>query len=314
MTLSKDSKIVITGSGGLVGTALVERLKQEGYLNLYLPSRKDCDLTDFQAVKSLFKKISPDVVFHNAAAVFGIGGNLKNRGKIFLDNTLMNTHVIEASHLSGASKVIAMGTVAAYPDPKQEPVKEQQIWDGPPHGSESSYGHAKRAMLAQLIAYQENYGLDYVYAISTNLYGQNDKFDTQLGHVIPSLICKFYEAQKQGTDVVIWGDGTSARDFLYSKDMARALVLAMNHFSGPINIASGRKCMIRDVVDILTKYFGMEGKVKWDTKMPNGRKFYEVDLTHLRRIGFTPEYSIESGLLETLDWFSSIYEQNLVRK
>ena len=308
------SKILITGASGLVGTALVDELQKEGYTNLCLPTRNHCDLTNYQAVKGFFMKERPDIVFHNAAAVFGIGGNAKNRGKIFFDNILMNTHVIEASHLCGAKKIIAMGTVAAYPDPKSEPVKEDQIWDGPPHLSESSYGHAKRAMLAQLLAYQENYGLDFSYVISTNLYGQNDKFDTQLGHVIPSLIHKFYKAKKQGSDVVIWGDGTAARDFLYSKDMARALILIMNHFSGPINVASGKKSMILNVVEILMDYFDMRGQLHWDTRMPNGRQFYQVDLARLQSIGFEPLYSLQEGLLETLEWFSSIYEQNLIRK
>lgn len=306
-------KILITGARGLVGSALVEELKSQGYTNLYLPLRQDCDLTNFQDVKSTFLKVNPDIVFHCAAAVYGIGGNLKNKGSIFLDNILMNTHVIEASRLSGVKKIIAMGTVAAYPDPKTEPVKEEDIWEGPPHGSESSYGHAKRAMLAQLLAYRENYGLDYAYVISSNLFGPNDKFDVQLGHVIPSLIRKFYEAKKNGTNVNIWGDGSAARDFLYSKDMARALVLIMNMHTGPINVASGEKIMIKEVVEYLSEYFGMQGSVEWDHRMPNGRKFYEVDLSRLRSIGFEPAFSSKEGLAETLNWFVSTYEKNLIR-
>lgn len=313
MAINNYSKILVTGSKGLVGTALVNELSKQGYTNLCLPSRQECDLTNFQSVKSYFIAEKPEIVFHSAAAVFGIGGNLKNPAKIFFDNVLMNSHVIEASHLCGTKKIIAMGTVAAYAEPRSLPVKEEDIWEGPPHDSESSYGHAKRAMLAQLQAYKQNYGLDYAYVISTNLYGQNDKFNTRFGHVIPSLICKFYEAKKNGTNVEIWGDGSAARDFLYSKDMARALVLLMNQFSGAINVASGKKCNIHDVVDLLTDYFEMHGRVQWDTKMPNGRKFYEVDLTKLRTLGFLPLYTMKDGLLETLEWFSTTYEQNLVR-
>ena len=307
------TKILITGANGLVGTALVEELKSQGDTDLFLLTRELCDLTDFQAVKSLFQTIRPKIVFHNAAAVYGIGGNLKNQGAIFLDNILINTHVIEASRLAGVNKIIAMGSIAAYPDPKSEPVKEDQIWEGLPHSSESSYGHAKRAMLAQLIAYRENYGMDFAYVISTNLYGPNDKFNSQNGHVIPSLIRKFYEAKKEDKNVVVWGDGAAARDFLFSKDMARALVLIMSKFNGCINVASGKKVLIKDVVELLSDYFSMHGKVEWDRKMPNGRTFYEIDLTRLKSIGFEPVYSYQEGLLETLEWFSAIYENNLIR-
>jgi GDP-L-fucose synthase len=308
-----NSKILITGGSGLVGSALVAELQNQGYTNLAPLTRQCCDLTNFEEVKSLFSSIKPDVVFHMAASVFGIGGNAKNPAAIFRDNIPMNTHVIEASRHMEVEKVIAMGTVAAYPEPTVLPMKEEHIWNGPPHKSESSYGHAKRAMLAQLLAYQENYGLDFSYAISTNLYGPGDKFDVQKGHVIPSLIRKFYEAKKTNSEVMIWGDGSAARDFLYSKDMARALVLVMNKHSGPINIASGTKTMIKEVVSFLSDYFDMHEKVKWDSSMPNGRQFYEIDLYNLKSIGFSPIYTIQSGLRETLEWFGLKYEEKLIR-
>lgn len=310
--VASQSKILITGSKGLVGSALIDELKSQGYTNLIPLTRQCCDLTNFEAVKAFFHDIKPDIIFHAAASVFGIGGNMKNRASIFLDNILMNTHVVEAGRQVEVEKIIAMGTVAAYPD-AISPLREEQIWDGPPHGSESSYGHAKRSMLAQLLAYQENYGLDFAYVISTNLYGPNDKFDTLQGHVIPSLIRKFYEAKKNNTEVVIWGDGTAARDFLYAKDMARALILIMNRYQGAINVASGDKTQIKDLAGFLTDYFDMHGKVRWDREMPNGRKFCEIDLTHLKSLGFHPHYTTDTGLRETLDWFSSQYEQKLIR-
>jgi GDP-L-fucose synthase len=307
------SKILITGGNGLVGSALAAELKNQGYTDLVPLTRQCCNLTNFEEVKTLFHLIKPDVVFHMAASVYGIGGNARNPATIFLDNILMNTHVIEASRQAEVEKIIAMGTIAAFPEPKVIPIKEDHIWDGPPHKSESSYGHAKRAMLAQLLAYQENYGLDFSYVISTNLYGPGDKFDIQQGHVIPSLIRKFYEAQKANSEVVIWGDGSAARDFLYTKDMARALVLVMNKHSGPINIASGAKTMIKDVVSFLSDYFDMEDRTRWDTTMPNGRQFYEIDLYNLKSIGFSPMYTIQSGLQETLEWFGLKYEEKLIR-
>jgi GDP-L-fucose synthase len=308
-----SSKILITGANGLVGSALAAELKDQGYTNLAILTRACCDLTKFEEVKLLFQTIKPDIVFHLAASVFGLGGNAKNPATIFLDNILMNTHVIEASRQVEVEKIIAMGTIAAYPDPKAAPMKEESIWDGPPHQSERSYGHAKRAMLAQLLAYQENYGLDFSYVISTNLYGPCDKFDMQHGHVIPSLIRKFYEAKKNNSEVVIWGDGSAARDFLYSKDMAQALILVMNKHQGPINIASGTKIMIKDVVAFLSNYFEMKEQVRWDSSKPNGRAFYEIDLNNMKSIGFNPMYTIQAGLQETIEWFGLQYEQKLIR-
>lgn len=308
-----DAKILITGGSGLVGSTLVDELRKQGYFNLFPLSRRGCDLRDFESVKNVFGSIKPEIVFHNAATVYGIGGNKQHQASVFLDNVLINTHVIEASQQVGVKKIVAMGTVAAYPEPKVVPIKEEQIWDGPPHASESSYGHAKRAMLAQLLAYQDNYGLDYAYAISTNLYGPNDKFDIQNGHVIPSLIRKFYEAKKNDSQVSVWGDGTAKRDFLYAKDLARALTLMMNKHTGSINVASGIETEIKEVVSVLSDYFGMSGKVTWDSSMPNGRACYEMDLTHLNSIGFKSEYDLECGLKQTLDWFVSKYEQHLVR-
>ncbi|HVW98832.1 MAG TPA: NAD-dependent epimerase/dehydratase family protein, partial [Candidatus Babeliaceae bacterium] len=193
------------------------------------------------------------------------------------------------------------------------PLKEEEIWDGPPHASESGYAHAKRAMLAQLQAYQENQGLNFAYIISTNLYGPNDKYDVEQGHVLPSLIRKFYEAKRNNSEVVVWGDGSARRDFLYSKDMARALVLIMNKYAGPINIASGIKRRIKDVAELLADYIGMQGRIQWDRQMPNGREFCDLNLTKMESIGFEPQYTLETGLKESIDWFIHHYEKQLIR-
>ncbi len=168
-------------------------------------------------------------------------------------------------------------------------------------------------MLAQLIAYSEQYGLDYVYVVSTNLYGENDNFNIQSGHVIPSLICKFYEATFSNSEIFVWGDGSTVRDFLYSKDLARALCLIMKNASGAINVGSGVKTTIREIVQILAQYFRMEKHVSWDFFKPQGRAFCEIDLQRIRSVGFFPEYSIEQGLQKTLNWFVSQYEKKLVR-
>lgn len=308
-----STKILVTGAKGLVGCALVEELKKQGYENIIPLSRDACDLSIFTDVTSFFETTKPDIVFHLAASVYGIGGNVAKRGSIFLNNNLMNTHVIEASRQVGVKKIIAMGTIAAYPQDSVPPIKEESIWDGIPHHSEKSYAHVKRAMLAHLEAYHESYNLDYAYVISTNLYGPHDKFDVQFGHVVPSLIRKFYEAKLNNTDVHVWGDGTSSRDFLYSKDMAHALFLVMNKYSGSINIASGRETKIKDVTSFLADYFSIQDRVKWDALKSNGRSYCPIDLKNMNSILFTPAYSLQDGLKETVDWFCSNYSGELIR-
>ena len=313
-TMGIQDKVLITGSNGLVGKAIINLLHKLGYQNIISVDRVKCDLTDLCAVKKLFFEEKPDYVFHLAAAVYGIGGNLKNRGSVFLDNILINTHVVEASHLVEVKKIVAMGTIAAYPEAQAQLITEDLVWQGPPHASESSYGHAKRAMLAHLLAYQESYGMDFSYVLSTNLYGPHDKFNVQYGHVIPSLIKKFYEAKKNNTEVTIWGDGSAARDFMYSQDMAIALLEIMQKISGPINVGTGVETKIKDVVGVLSNLLGMERQVKWDANMPNGRRYHGLDLSRLNSIGFKPSYSIEAGLLETYDWFAAHCEGGLIRE
>lgn len=303
--MKKNSTILVAGANGLIGRALIKTLKQKGYINLVQVDRERCDLTNFDSVKELFAQSRPEYVFHLAALVYGIGGNQAKKGEIFLGNVLINTHVIEACRLVKVKKIVAMGTIATYPEPKTVPVKEDSIWEGVPHESESSYGHAKRAMLAQLLAYQESYNLDFAYVLSTNLYGPYDKFDVHYGHVIPSLIKKFYDAKQSNSNVTVWGDGSASRDFMYSEDMAKALVEIMLKSTGPINVATGKPAKIKDVVNFLADHLGMQNKIIWDDSKPNGRKYHELDLSLLSKIGFKPEYTLKEGLIETYEWFAS---------
>lgn len=302
--MNQNDKILITGGSGMVGTFLVQQLKQAGYQNVVAIGSKDCDLMDWHKTKAFFEQRKPDYVFHLAAAVFGIMGNMKQKGLSFFHNTLINTHVVEASRLAGVKKIVAMGSGAAYPYPSPGlPLREDMIWSGPPHAAEDSYGHSKRAMLAQLIAYQENYDLDYAFVISCNLYGPYDKFDVEFGHVVPSLIRKFYEAKQLGNEVVVWGNGSAQRDFLYGKDAANALVNIMDSITGAVNIGSGSVYAIKDVVNFLGNYTGLADKIVWDATKPNGQDYRAYDLTKLNSTGFKPQYSIEQGLQAAYDWY-----------
>lgn len=304
MTLKKSSNILITGGTGLVGKALTKTLHNKGFDNVNAIGSQNVDLTDLKETLKFFEKTRPEYVFHLAAAVHGIMGNMTKKGDMFEKNILINTHVTKAATAVNVKKIVAMGTVAAYPYPPEKlPISEDFIWKGEPHPSENAYGHAKRAMLADLAARRESNGPDFVFAISTNLYGPNDKFDIEFGHVIPSLIRNFYEAKQSNTFVTAWGDGSSSRDFIHSEDAAEALILMMEKASGVYNLASGISHSIKDAVTILADYTQMQNQVRWDTSKPNGQGYRSYDVTRLGSLGFSPKYSFKEGLQQTYDWY-----------
>jgi GDP-L-fucose synthase len=233
-------------------------------------------------------------------------GNMRHKGSSFLDNTLINTHTIEAARLAGVRKIVAMGSGCVYPYPSPGlPLTEDMVWLGPPHASEDSYAHAKRGMLAQLVAYKEQYDLPYAFVISGNLYGPNDKFDPEFGHVTPSLVRKFHEAAQAGTDVVVWGNGTARRDFMYSDDAAAALLAIMEGVEGAVNMGSGNVHSIREIVETLAALAGMSERVVWDRTMPDGQDYRAYDLSRLLATGFRPQVTLADGLRRTYEWYSA---------
>ena len=304
--MSPDNTILITGGSGLAGTSLRDSLEAQGFCQILAPTSAQCDLTERQAVLDYFERNQPDYVFHMAGYVRGIMGNIRNQGEAYLKNILINTHVIDACHRAGVKKVVAMGSAAMYPDPESGvPLAEADVWKGPPHSSEYGYAQAKRGMLAQLQVYESSYGMPYAFAFCTNLYGPHDRFNTEIGHVIPSLVKKFHDARQTGTQVTVWGDGSAHRDFLYVKDASRALHIIMDHVTGAVNLASGKTQKIRDVVNILAAYTRMEDQVVWDTSKPNGYIFRTYDVSRLQAAGFSCQYTLERALHETYDWYAS---------
>jgi GDP-L-fucose synthase len=300
--MNKDDTILVTGAGGLVGTAVVEHLTTEGFANVVPLYHEDCDLTNGTRTHDLFMGIRPKHIFHAAACVFGIMGNMNNQGKSFLVNTRINCNVIDAAKECKAEKITVMGTNAVYPFPPKLPFNERDIFDGRPHSSESGYAHAKRGMLAMLEAYEQSYSLPWAYIVSCNLYGARDKFDPVNGHVVPSLIRKFHYAWLHGAPVTVWGDGSARRNFLYVKDLARLSLTVMESVHGAINVGDGTVYSIRQVVDTLSKITGVTD-IKWDGTKPNGQIYRAADLSLLDATGFRPVYSLEQGLKETWDWY-----------
>ena len=304
--LKHSDKILVTGAAGLVGSALVEYLTAQGYDNVVQVRRDDCDLLDAKMTLNTFKKHSPRFVFHAAARVYGIMGNMKHQGLSFFENCTINTNVVEASRIVGTKKITVMGTGAVYPFPSPGlPLEESMIFSGRPHHAESAYAHAKRAMLAMLEAYEESYGLQWAYIVSCNLFGPRDKFDIEFGHVIPSLIKKFYDAKIKGGHVVIWGDGSAQRDFMYVKDTARVALEIMRSLEGPVNRGSGSILKIADIVASLGEITGMSDRIVWDPSKPNGQDYRAYDLSRIESIRFSCGYSIPEGLKETWDWYCS---------
>ena len=305
ISIDPEAKILITGGTGLVGRALSSALKLEGFSNITSIGSRDCDLRDANAVDLLMKKVSPDYVFHLAARVHGLGGNLRYKSDILVDNVLMNTNVIEYARRAGVKKIVAMGSGCVYPELKgQEELFENQVWIGPPHPSEDSYAHAKRLMLAQLNAAKEQYGLCSAFVISGNLYGPHDGFNIEEGHVIPSLVAKFHTAKQNGTSVKVWGSGVAIRDFSYADDTASALISILRNIEGAVNMGSGMRHPIRDIVDALHALTGVP--VEWDSAKPDGQlvRFYNLD--RLMATGFTARVALADGIQSTYEW----YEQN----
>lgn len=304
ITINPESRILITGGTGLVGSALTQVLAEEGFKNTIAIGSRDCDLRDGDAVSQIITKVSPDYVFHLAARVYGIGGNARYKSDILYENVLINSNVIEYSRRAGVKKIVAMGSGCVYPELKgQEELFECQIWSGPPHASEDSYAHSKRLMLAHLDAAREQYGLSSAFAISGNLYGPYDNFNVEEGHVVPSLVAKFFEAARVGKPVSVWGSGVAIRDFSYCEDAASALIAILRNLEGPVNMGSGMRHPIRDIVDTLHALTGVS--VHWDKDKPDGQLVRYYNLDRLNSTGFRAKVGFAEGICRTYEWYAS---------
>jgi GDP-L-fucose synthase len=294
-------RVLITGANGMVGQALLAELRKHPYDIRALAGRSDCDLLSGDHVHAVMQEFKPDEVYHLAAAVFGVGGNMKFPGEIFYRNTLMNLNVIEAARNAGATKIVAMGSAAIYADDLAQPMNEDDAMTGMPHDSEFGYAFSKRAMLVQLECYKQQYGLEYAYVIATNMYGPGDRFDPAHGHVVPSLIKKFLDAEKSGEKVEVWGNGSPTRDFLYAQDAAVGLHLIMQGGHGAINLASGSACPVRDLVEEIARNFP-NVEYYWNPDRPLGQLKRSYDIDRLAALGFVAQFPLREGVKETVEW------------
>jgi len=300
-------KIVVTGGAGFLGKHVINRLEKAGCRNVFVPLSKEYDLTRIDAVERLFDEHRPDVLIHMAAVVGGIGANRANPGRFFYDNAIMGIQLIEAARRFAVEKTVVLGTICAYPKFTPVPFHEAALWDGYPEETNAPYGLAKKMLLVQCQSYREQYGMNAVFLLPVNLYGPGDNFDLESSHVIPALVRKCVEAVESGSDeIVLWGDGSPTREFLYVEDAAEGIFLATTHYdkSEPINLGSGMEIAIRDLAMTIAPMTGFKGKIVWDATKPNGQPRRCLDVTRAEHeFGFRAATPFENGLQKTIDWY-----------
>jgi len=299
-------KILVTGGGGFLGSHVVDRLRADG-LEPFVARRADYDLTRWDDAARLFADARPELVLHLAAEVGGIGANRANPGRYWYANLTMGAHVLEQSRLVGVDKLVVVGTVCEYPKFAPVPFREESLWEGYPEETNAPYGVAKRALLVGGQAYREQYGLEVVHLLEVNLYGPRDSFDPATAHVIPDLIRKMVEAQERGEDhVLLWGDGSPTREFLYVEDAADAIWLAAQQYSGadPVNLGSGQEISIRELAELVAALTAFDGEIVWDPSKPNGQPRRRLDTSRAEALfGFRARTPLREGLQQTIAWY-----------
>ena len=304
----KTGRVLITGGAGSLGSFVVERLHQTDWcVEVFIPRSREYDLREKKAVVRMYEDIRPDIVIHLAAVVGGIGPNQGNPGRFFYDNLIMGIQTMHYAHLSGVEKFVAIGTICAYPKFAPVPFKEDNLWDGYPEETNAPYGLAKKMLLVQSQAYRQQYGFNAIYLLPVNLYGPLDSFHPENSHVIPALIKKCFDAKEKGEEeIVVWGDGSPTREFLYVEDAAEAILLATEKYdkSDPVNIGAGFEISIRDLVELIAELTGFRGELRWDARKPDGQPRRMLDTTWAaREFGFRARVSLKEGLKETIDWY-----------
>ncbi len=300
-------KVIVTGGAGFLGKEVVRQLKLKGCTQITIPRSKACDLCKEADIKKLLQKAKPDVIIHLAAVVGGIGANRENPGKFFYENLMMGVQLIEQARLYGVPKLVAIGTICAYPKFCPVPFKEESIWDGYPEETNAPYGLAKKMLLVQSQAYRQQYGYNSIYLLPVNLYGPYDNFDPRSSHVIPALIRKCVEAKQQGAkEIVVWGTGKATREFLYVDDAARGIILAAEKYnsSEPVNLGAGFEISIKDLVKLIVRLTGFKGNVVWDSTKPDGQPRRCLDTKRAaKEFGFKAKVKFEQGLKKTIQWY-----------
>lgn len=303
----QNRRVCVTGGAGFLGSFVTEKLKEKGAAEVFIPRVEKYDLVQPEAIERMYNDARPDIVIHLAALAGGIGANRARPADFFYINLMMGVQLMHQAWLRGVEKFVAIGTICAYPKFTPLPFREENLWNGYPEETNAPYGLAKKMLLVQAQAYREQYGFNAIYLLPVNLYGPRDNFDLNTSHVIPALIRKCLEAQQRGDrQVVLWGDGSPTREFLYVEDAANGILLAAERFnsSEPVNLGSGMEISIRELANLIGRLTGFQGEFVWDTSKPNGQPRRALDVSRARDyFGFQARMPFEEGLRRTIAWY-----------
>ncbi|MDT9188020.1 MAG: GDP-L-fucose synthase [Limnospira sp. PMC 894.15] len=303
----QDQRILVTGGAGFLGKQVIDQLLKAGAKseNISVPRSHNCDLRNLEACQQVAK--GQDIIIHLAAHVGGIGLNQVKPAELFYDNLMMGAQLIHSAYQVGVKKFVCVGTICAYPKFTPVPFREDDLWNGYPEETNAPYGIAKKALLVQLEAYRQQYGFNGIYLLPVNLYGPEDNFNPKSSHVIPALVRKVYEAQQRGDkQLPVWGDGSPSREFLYSTDAARGIVMATQHYDepDPVNLGTNYEITIRDLVELICELMEFQGEIVWETDKPNGQPRRCLDTNRAKeKFGFVAEVEFRQGLKNTIDWY-----------
>ncbi len=306
-------RVCVTGGAGFLGKVVVRKLEERGASDIFVPRFEEYDLTRASDIDRILRESRPDLIIHLAAQVGGIGANREHPAEFFYNNLMMGVQLLHKAWETGVEKFVAIGTICAYPKFTPVPFKEEDLWDGYPEETNAPYGLAKKMLLVQAQSYRQQYGYNALLLLPVNLYGPGDNFDPASSHVIPALIRKCVRAKESGlSEIVVWGDGSPTREFLYVEDAAEGILLASEKYndSDPVNLGSGHEISIKDLVEMIAEMTGFTGKLVWDTSKPNGQPRRMLDTTRAyERFGFKAQTSFDQGLQNTIDWYIENMEQ-----
>ena len=305
--MDSNSKIFVAGHNGLVGSAIIRNLKSKHYENIYWVRRSNCDLTNKIQVDAYFEQAKPEYVFLAAAKVGGIGGNSTYPAEFIYENLMIQTNIIDAAYRNGVKKLVFLGSSCIYPKMADQPITEDALMTGPLEPTNDAYATAKIAGIKMCQAYRQQYGFNAISLMPTNLYGPNDNFDINTGHVLPSLMAKFHGSLEKSKHWVVklWGDGSPMREFLHVDDLAEACIKCMQDYDEPepINVGTGEDVTIKELAETIVDVVGYKNYYEWDTSKPNGTPRKVLNVDKMKSLGWEPKIGLREGIESTYEWY-----------